>query len=67
MSGRGLELEVWKQPKGLRSSVPRAREWYAKGCGIESHGREHPGEGLNLQARQGAIVGEDERGRGELP
>ena len=67
MSGRGLELEVWKQPKGLRSSVPRAGEWYAKGWGIESHGRGNPGEGLDRQERQGAIVGEDERGRGGLP
>ena len=53
--------------KGLRSSVPWAGEWYAKGGGVESHNRGNPGEGLDLQERQGASVGEDKRRRGRVP
>ena len=34
------------------------------GWGVECHGRGNPGEGLDLQERQGAIVGEGERRRG---
>ena len=46
--------------------MPRGwRELYAKGWGVESKGRGNPGEGLDLQEKQGAIVGEGrERGVG---
>ena len=50
------------QPKGLRSSVPWAGEWYTTGWGGEHHSRGNPGEGPDLQEKQGAIVGEG-RGR----
>ena len=65
--GRGLGLAVWGQPKGLRSSVPQAGEWCAMGWGGEHHGRGNLGEGLDLQERQGVIVGEGERRRGGPP
>ena len=50
--GRGLGLAVWRQPKGIRSSVPQAGEWYAKGWGVESHSRGNLGEGPDPQERQ---------------
>ena len=59
--GSGLGLVVWSQPKGLGSSMLLVGECYAKGWGVESHGRGNPGEGLDLQERQGATVG---KGRG---
>ena len=47
---KGLGLVVWRQPKELKSSVPQAGEWYATGCGVESHSRGNPG-GLDLKER----------------
>ena len=65
--GRRPGLEVWRQPEGLRSSVPQVEEWYAKGWGGEFHSRGKPGKGLDPQEGQGAIVGEGERRRGRPP
>ena len=53
-------MAVWKQPKGLGSSTPWTGGWYTKDWGVESHGRGNPGEGQELQERQGTIVGEGE-------
>ena len=61
---KGLVLAVWRKPKGLRSRAGQVGEWYTMGWGVESHGRGNPGEGPDLQERQGAIVGKDEKRRG---
>ena len=50
-------MALWRQPKELRNSVPRVGEQYTKGWGREHHSRGNPGEGPDLQERQGAIVG----------
>ena len=63
--GRGLGLAVWSQIQRLRSSAPQAGEQCAMGWGVELHSRGNPGESLGLQDRQGAIVVQEARGRGE--
>ena len=63
--GRGLGLAVWGEPKGLRSAVPWAGEQCATGWGVELHSSRNLGGGLGLQEKQGTIVGEGERRRGE--
>ena len=45
-------------------ACPKWREQYTKGWGVESHNRGNPGEGPDLQERQGATVAEG-RGGGE--
>ena len=35
--------------------------------GVEHHGRWNPGEGLGLQVKHGAVVGEGESRRGRPP
>ena len=53
--GRGLGLDVWGQPKRLRSTVP----WQ----GVAHHSRGNLGEGLGPLEKQGTIVGEGESRR----
>ena len=65
--GRGLGLALWRQSKGLRSSAPRVGEQCTMGWGVEHHGRGNPGEGLDPQERQSAIIGEGERSHKKLP
>ena len=55
---------MWRQPKRLRSSVPRAGKGYVMGWGGKHHSRGNPGESLDPQERQGAIVRKGERRRG---
>ena len=45
--------------------MPLAGEWCAMGWGVECQGRGNPGEGLGLQEKQGAIVGEGKRRRAD--
>ena len=55
--GRGLGLDVWKQPE-------EAREWCTTGWGVTHHKQESLGGGLGPQENQDAIqVGEGERRR----
>ena len=60
-------MEVWRQPKGLRSSAPRVGEQYTTGWEVEHYWRGNPGEGPDPQERQATIVGEDKRRRGGSP
>ena len=76
MLGQGLDTET-QAPEDQGwwcGDSLRAKEQQAMGRGTVSHrlGREmscrgNPGEGSDLQERQGAIVQEGERRRAELP
>ena len=58
-------MVVCRKSKGLRYSASWAGEQYATGWGGEHQSIGNPEEGLDLQERQGDIVGDSKRRRAD--